>query len=324
MSSERRPEIAETAMKLHRHTADLGHATAHPVSRRLQNIWLWLAAAWLAVIVAADRAARSERLHRWLAAAWLAVIVAFALLAPVLGFVNDPYDLTLEIKKGPSGSFWFGTDNLSRDVFARVVWGARLSLLIAFVSTLIGTVIGGVMGLVSGYFKGWIDDVIGSAINILLSLPALMFAMLIVTVMEQSLRNVIIAVSILSIPAVARVARAQTIRFADREFVTAAKGMGARHLRIVFREILPNILPVMMSFAFLAFGIVIISEGALSYIGKSVPSPSITWGAIIASGKNHLEDAPHIIIFPALVLFLTLLAVNYIGDRLLQRSGSRG
>lgn len=300
MSSERRPEIAETAMKLHRHTADLGHATAHPVSRRLQNIWLWLAAAWLAVIV------------------------AFALLAPVLGFVNDPYDLTLEIKKGPSGSFWFGTDNLSRDVFARVVWGARLSLLIAFVSTLIGTVIGGVMGLVSGYFKGWIDDVIGSAINILLSLPALMFAMLIVTVMEQSLRNVIIAVSILSIPAVARVARAQTIRFADREFVTAAKGMGARHLRIVFREILPNILPVMMSFAFLAFGIVVISEGALSYIGKSVPSPSITWGAIIASGKNHLEDAPHIIIFPALVLFLTLLAVNYIGDRLLQRSGSRG
>lgn len=287
-------------MKLHRHTADLGHATAHPVSRRLQNIWLWLAAAWLAVIV------------------------AFALLAPVLGFVNDPYDLTLEIKKGPSGSFWFGTDNLSRDVFARVVWGARLSLLIAFVSTLIGTVIGGVMGLVSGYFKGWIDDVIGSAINILLSLPALMFAMLIVTVMEQSLRNVIIAVSILSIPAVARVARAQTIRFADREFVTAAKGMGARHLRIVFREILPNILPVMMSFAFLAFGIVVISEGALSYIGKSVPSPSITWGAIIASGKNHLEDAPHIIIFPALVLFLTLLAVNYIGDRLLQRSGSRG
>ena len=287
-------------MKLHRHTADLGHATAHPVSRRLQNIWLWLAAAWLAVIV------------------------AFALLSPVLGFVNDPYDLTLEIKKGPSGSFWFGTDNLSRDVFARVVWGARLSLLIAFVSTLIGTVIGGVMGLVSGYFKGWIDDVIGSAINILLSLPALMFAMLIVTVMEQSLRNVIIAVSILSIPAVARVARAQTIRFADREFVTAAKGMGARHLRIVFREILPNILPVMMSFAFLAFGIVIISEGALSYIGKSVPSPSITWGAIIASGKNHLEDAPHIIIFPALVLFLTLLAVNYIGDRLLQRSGSRG
>jgi len=287
-------------MKLHRHTADLGHATAHPVSHRLQNIWLWLAAAWLAVIV------------------------AFALLAPVLGFVNDPYDLTLEIKKGPSGSFWFGTDNLSRDVFARVVWGARLSLLIAFVSTLIGTVIGGVMGLVSGYFKGWIDDVIGSAINILLSLPALMFAMLIVTVMEQSLRNVIIAVSILSIPAVARVARAQTIRFADREFVTAAKGMGARHLRIVFREILPNILPVMLSFAFLAFGIVIISEGALSYIGKSVPSPSITWGAIIASGKNHLEDAPHIIIFPALVLFLTLLAVNYIGDRLLQRSGSRG
>lgn len=287
-------------MKLHRHTADLGHATAHPVSRRLQNIWLWLAAAWLAVIV------------------------AFALLAPVLGFVNDPYDLTLEIKKGPNGSFWFGTDNLSRDVFARVVWGARLSLLIAFVSTLIGTVIGGVMGLVSGYFKGWIDDVIGSAINILLSLPALMFAMLIVTVMEQSLRNVIIAVSILSIPAVARVARAQTIRFADREFVTAAKGMGARHLRIVFREILPNILPVMMSFAFLAFGIVVISEGALSYIGKSVPSPSITWGAIIASGKNHLEDAPHIIIFPALVLFLTLLAVNYIGDRLLQRSGSRG
>lgn len=258
-----------------------------------------------------------------LAAGWLAVVVIFALFAPFMGFLADPKGYSRNVNLGPSWSSLFGTDELGRDMFSRVVWGSRLSLLIALASTAFGTIVGGLLGLFSGYFKSWTDDIIGGAINVMLSLPALMFAMLIVTVMDQSLRNVIIAVSILSTPAVARVARAQTIRFADREFVTAAVGMGARRVRIIFKEILPNILPVMMSFAFLAFAIVIIAEGALSFIGKSVPAPEITWGGILAAGSSKLESSPHLTIFPALVIFLTLLSVNYIGNRLLHRSDVR-
>ena len=258
-----------------------------------------------------------------LAAFWLALVIFFALFSPFMGFLPDPGRPSLNAKQTPTWSALFGTDELGRDMFSRVVWGSRLSLLIALASTAFGTIVGGLLGLFSGYFKGWTDDIIGGAVNVMLSLPALMFAMLIVTVMEQNLRNVIIAVSILSTPAVARVARAQTVRFADREFVTAAKGMGARRVRIIFREILPNILPVMMSFAFLAFAIVIIAEGALSFIGKSVPAPDITWGGILATGSRHLQDSPHLTIFPALVIFLTLLSVNYIGNRLLNRSDAR-
>ena len=241
----------------------------------------------------------------------------------IMGFLPDPKGFSRNVNLGPGWSALFGTDELGRDMFSRVVWGSRLSLLIALASTAFGTIVGGLLGLFSGYFKGWTDDIIGGTINVMLSLPALMFALLIVTVLEQNLRNVIIAVSILATPAIARVARAQTIRFADREFVTAAKGMGARRVRIIFREILPNILPVMMSFAFLAFAIIIIAEGALSFIGKSVPAPDITWGGILAAGSSKLESAPHLTIFPALVIFLTLLSVNYIGNRLLHRSDVR-
>ena len=258
-----------------------------------------------------------------LATLWLAMVALFALFAPVMGFLADPGRPSLNANQGPSWSALFGTDELGRDMFSRVIWGSRLSLLIALISTAFGTVVGGILGLFSGYFKGWIDDIIGGATNVMLSLPALMFAMLIVTVMDQNLRNVIIAVSILSTPAVARVARAQTIRFADREFVIAAKGMGARRIRIIFKEILPNVLPVMMSFAFLAFGIVVIAEGALSFIGKSVPAPDITWGGILAAGRSKLQNSPHLTIFPALVIFFTLLSVNYIGNRLLHRSDIR-
>ena len=273
-----------------------------------------------------DRRAVSPRVFQIglsLAAFWLALVIFFALFSPFMGFLPDPGRPSLNAKQAPTWSALFGTDELGRDMFSRVVWGSRLSLLIALASTAFGTIVGGLLGLFSGYFKGWTDDIIGGAVNVMLSLPALMFAMLIVTVMEQNLRNVIIAVSILSTPAVARVARAQTVRFADREFVTAAKGMGARRVRIIFREILPNILPVMMSFAFLAFAIVIIAEGALSFIGKSVPAPDITWGGILATGSRHLQDSPHLTIFPALVIFLTLLSVNYIGNRLLHRSDAR-
>ncbi|MDE0653669.1 MAG: ABC transporter permease [bacterium] len=255
----------------------------------------------------------------WLAAVWLAALTFFVLLAPVLGFVADPEAYSRNVLQGVGWSHWFGTDELGRDMFARVVWGGRLSLMIAAISVAVGILIGGLMGLLAGFFGGWVDTLLSAVINILLSLPALILALFIVTVLEQNTRNVTIAVTILAARAVARIVRAQTLRFRQREFVTAARCMGARTSRLIFREVLPNLLPIIVAFTFLGLGLVIVGEGGLSFIGKSVPAPAITWGGILAVAKGKLSAAPHLTIYPAIVMFCTLMAVNYIGDTLMRR-----
>ena len=255
----------------------------------------------------------------WLAVVWLAALAFFVLFAPVLGFLGDPDGYSREVLQGVGRSHWFGTDELGRDMFARVVWGGRLSLLIAAIAVALGILIGGLLGLLAGFFGGWVDTFLSGLINIMLSLPALILALFIVTVLEQNTRNVIIAVTILAGRAVARIVRAQTLRFRDREFVMAARCMGARTPRLLFREVLPNLVPIVVAFTFLALGLVIVGEGALSFIGKSVPAPAITWGGILAIAKGKLAEAPHLTIYPALVMFCTLMALNYIGDTLLRR-----
>ena len=255
----------------------------------------------------------------WLAAVWLATLTFFLLLAPVLGFLADPDGYSRDVLQGVGRSHWFGTDELGRDMFARVVWGGRLSLMIAAISVAVGILVGGLMGLLAGFFGGWVDTLLSAVINILLALPALILALFIVTVLEQNTRNVVIAVTILSARAVARIVRAQTLRFREREFVTAARCMGARTSRLLFREVLPNLVPIVAAFTFLGLGLVIVGEGSLSFIGKSVPSPAITWGGILAVAKGKLAEAPHLTICPAVVMFCTLMAVNYIGDTLMRR-----
>ena len=255
----------------------------------------------------------------WLAGVWLAALTFFLLFAPVLGFVADPNAYSRDVLQGVGRAHWLGTDELGRDMFARVVWGGRLSLMIAAISVAVGILVGGLMGLLAGFFGGWVDTALSAVINMLLSLPALILALFIVTVLEQNTRNVIIAVTILAARAVARIVRAQTLRFRQREFVTAARCMGARTSRLLFREVLPNLLPIVVAFTFLGLGLVIVGEGGLSFIGKSVPSPAITWGGLLAVAKGKLAEAPHLTIYPAIVMFCTLMAVNYIGDTLMRR-----
>lgn len=256
----------------------------------------------------------------WMSAGWLILVIASAVLAPWLGFLDDPQKpLAGPPEQGPSWSNWFGTDQLGRDMFSRSVWGGRLSLSIAGPAVGIGIVVGGVLGVVAGYFGRWIDGAVSSVVNVALALPALVFALFIVTMLGQSYLNVTIAVTILTIPAIARIARAQALRFAAREFVTVADMMGAKWPRLLFREVLPNVVPALASIAFLAMGIVIVAEGSLSFIGVSVGSPSITWGNILSAGKGRLEDAPHISLITGGVMFVTLLALNFVGDELLRR-----
>ena len=255
----------------------------------------------------------------WLAFLWLVGLGFFLLFAPVLGFLADPEGYSREVLQGVGWSHWFGTDELGRDMFARVVWGGRLSLMIAVLAVVLGILIGGLMGLLAGFFGGWVDMVLSGVINVLLALPALILALFIVTVLEQNTRNVVVAVTILATRTVARIVRAQTLRFREREFVTAARCMGARTSRLLFREVLPNLVPIIVAFSFLGLGLVIVGEGSLSFIGKSVPAPAITWGGLLAIAKGKLSAAPHLTIYPAVVMFFTLMAVNYIGDTLLRR-----
>ena len=283
-----------------------------------------MTAAMTTVTRASRRATAARRPRRpvalYLSLVWLFLVVAGAVLAPWLGFLDDPHrPLAGQPEEGPSWSHWFGTDQLGRDMFARSVWGGRLSLSIAGPAVGMGVVIGGVLGVVAGYFGKWIDLAVSSVVNVALALPALVFALFIVTMLGQSFWNVTIAVTILTIPAIARIARAQALRFAAREFVIVANVMGARWPRLLFREVLPNVVPALASIAFLAMGIVIIAEGSLSFIGVSVGSPSITWGNILAAGRGRLEESPHIALTTGGVMFATLMALNFVGDDLLRR-----
>lgn len=250
---------------------------------------------------------------------WLILVLFVSFASNYLGFVDEPGAFSRNRLEGPSADHWFGTDDNGRDVFARVVHGGRISLSIALISIAVGLVVGGFLGLVSGYFGGVTDRVVVGGLDLLLAFPPLVLLLFIVSVRGQDFFNITVAVSILSVPATARIARANTLVYAQREFVTAARTLGAKNRRILVREVLPNVVPTMVSFSLLGVAIIIVAEGALAFLGLSVKSPTVTWGGIINQGRGFLEEAPHIVLSASAVMFLTLLALNVIGDALRRR-----
>lgn len=273
--------------------------------------------------VTAEQELPKRKRRDWLfgfAVGWLVLVTLMALVGKYLPFVQDPNERNAEaIAQGPSLDHWFGTASFGQDVFARVVEGARISLFVGFMVTAIGILIGGSLGLFAGYYKGWLDSFVRLIISVTLSIPTLLLVIFIVAIRGQSLWNVILAVSLLAIPALARIVRASTLQVADRDYVKAAQVLGNRRLSILFREVLPNVMPTLISFAFLTFGIILVAESSLSFLGLSVQSPSITWGSIIGEGRIKFGDTPHMVFLPGAVLFLTVLSLNFVGDRLLKR-----
>ena len=261
----------------------------------------------------------------WLSTVWLAAVFGLSALAPYLPFVDAPGtfpDFSTEPLAGPSADHWFGVNKNGDDLFSQVVNGGRTSLIIGFSVVFVGFTVGGAIGIVAGFFRGKVDRGISAVIDIFLAFPALVLALALIGIVtggDANLPVVILALSLLSVAPLARITRGATLSIAEREFVMAAHTLGAKRTRIMLREILPNVIPPMAAFALTVIAIVIVAEGALAFLGLSVSSPAPTWGKLISEGRAELENHGHWALFPAGVMFLTILALNYIGDVLQSR-----
>jgi peptide/nickel transport system permease protein len=258
----------------------------------------------------------------WLAVAWIVFMGVVMIAVPFLP-LDDPDKPTSDLFADMfSDGHFFGADEVGRDLFSRVLWGGRVSLSIGVVSLICGFFIGGFIGITAGFFRGRYEKITMALVDVMLSFPALILALALLRLLsdpgtlEGSFGKVVIVLTILSIPALARITRANTLVYSQREFVLAARSLGARPWRILRKEILPNVLPSMLSFSFVALAILVVAEGALAFLGLSVEAPTVTWGKLIELGRGDLDKAPHLALVPCAFLFVTLLALNLVGDKL--------
>jgi peptide/nickel transport system permease protein len=263
-------------------------------------------------------APRRRRLSHvfWAAAAWIALVVAAAALANFLPIQNPTEMDMLARRMPPDAQHWLGTDGLGRDMLSRLVFGARTSLTVGLLAPSIGLGFGAGLGMVAGYFRGRFEALAMGGMDVLLAFPPLVLVLAITAYLGQSLLNLSITIGFLSIPPFARVARAATLTLAQREFVTAARALGATHARILLRELLPNVALPLLAFFLLAVAVTIVVEGALSLLGLGVPPPQPSWGSMIGEGRESLDVAPWLAFLPAVAMFLTVLSFNLVGDAL--------
>jgi ABC-type dipeptide/oligopeptide/nickel transport system permease subunit len=248
---------------------------------------------------------------------WLLVLFATAgALANVVA-PHDPYRSDLDASlHAPSAKHWMGTDELGRDIFSRILHGARLSIVIGSISVSIGIALGVPLGLFSGYFGGRFDLISQRAIDVLLAFPGTILAIMLVTVLGVGLVNVMIAVGIVSVPSYARLIRGQVLALKSREFVEAARALGASSARIVFRHVLPNTVAVMIVQATLQIAAAILSAAALGFLGLGVQQPTAEWGSMLSSARQNIQLAPHTLVFPGAAIMVTVLGFNLFGDGL--------
>lgn len=252
----------------------------------------------------------------WIAVAWICLVVVMAVFAGLLP-IDGPYNLSYLSKLGSSFSHPFGTDELGRDLFSRVIFGSRVSLEVGFGSIFLGLVAGGFAGLIAGYMRGIFDAVTSAVANVILSFPALLLLITVAAFWGRAWWKITLIIAIIATAPLFYVVRSSTISFAGRDFVLAARTMGASRWRIVTREILPNVMPAAISFGLIGVAIAIVAEGTLSFLGLSVAAPTPSWGNIIAEGQSSTAASdPWIWIWPTLIMFMTLLALNIAGDRL--------
>ena len=249
-------------------------------------------------------------------------LVVVALLAPVLA-PRDPFLFNLNERglpirmQAPTPAFPLGTDPLGRDALSRIIYGARISLIVGLASVIIGTLLGTVLGLVSGYWEGTLDQIIQRGVDTTMAIPGIVLALAVMSVLGQSLTNIILVIALVIAPGASRVVRGTVLTVKQHTFIDAAQALGASPGRIVARHVLPNVFAPILVIATVWLGNAIVIEAALSFLGLGTPPPTPTWGAMLSGeGRRNLETAPYLAIFPGVAISLVVLAFNMLGDAL--------
>lgn len=245
------------------------------------------------------------------------VILIFVLLAVLAPWITPyaPAEVNFaQIRSSPSRQHWLGTDELGRDTFTRVLYGARVSLSVSIASVFVAMMIGATLGMVAGFMGGWTDELIMRIIDAMLALPFLVLAIALAAILGPTLQNTIIAISIISVPPFARITRGQVLSEKAKDYVQASLALGARSARTLFAHILPNILSVIVVQASLSLAIAVLAESALSFLGLGVQPPTPSWGSMLNTSRGYLGTQPWMAFAPGTAIFLVILALNLIGD----------
>ena len=268
---------------------------------------------------------RPVGLRLWLSGGWLTLLVLAALCAPLIA-PQDPLAQDLFMgrlppfwERGTEPGFWLGTDSLGRDVLSRILYGARLALIVAVVAGTLTCIIGATLGLIAGFCRGWPDRIISRFVDIWMAFPPVLFAILLIAVLGTGLTSIIIAIVIIDWTRFARVIRAEALSQSAMDYVESARVAGRTRFGTMITEILPNVLPTIIALLTLEMGIAVIVEAILSFVNLSISTDSPTWGGMISEGRTSVHQAWWVLVFPLITLFLTVLSFSQLGEGLKDR-----
>jgi peptide/nickel transport system permease protein len=252
---------------------------------------------------------------------WMAIIVLAAILAPLLPLpLPDKSDYSaIALAPFQSLEHLLGTDVIGRDILSRAVFGARVSLLVGLGAVAFATLVGGLLGLAAGYFGGFVNRVLSVILDILLAFPGIVAVIALTVFFGTGLGTLVMGIGAILTPMIARVTRSATATYANREFVIAARGMGMHELRILFREVLPNVVASVVAYSTTLVAVAIATEGGLSFLGLGIPAPEASWGSMMGEGRGALQASPHIVLVPAAIMCASLLAINFIAEFISKR-----
>ena len=271
---------------------------------------------------AADPTKKRLGVFFWICVGWIVLVAALATIASLLPLPNPELGNYSSVQNGgPGWGHILGTDDLYRDIFSRLIYGARVSLIVGFGGALLGLILGGIPAMYSAYRRGRVDTALNTGSYILLAFPAIVAVIAIVSFWGHSLWKITLIIGVFGAPLIFRVVRASTLSYATRDFVLAAKALGASDTRVLLRELLPNIMPTIVSFGLIAVATIIVLEGSLAFLGLSVQPPTPSWGNMLNEGSTLLTGAkgqtnPWLVIFPATAMFLLLFSLNVVADKL--------
>ena len=247
-------------------------------------------------------------------------IVVFFVLLAIFGPLIAPYGMNEQSLANrllaPSGEHWFGTDDLGRDIFSRILYGARLSIWVGFASVIMSVIVGTFLGIIAGYYGRWIDTIISRIFDIMLAFPSILLAIAIVSILGPSLTNALIAIAIINIPTFGRLVRSKVLSVKQEEYILAAKAIGMKNTRILWKHILPNSMTPVIVQGTLAIATAIIECAALGFLGLGAEAPAAEWGKMLADSRGYLMNAPWALFFPGIAIMLTVIGFNLMGDGL--------